>query len=156
MPKYFLIGFLLIAQAAFGQQLVDKIAGIVDDKMVLLSDVEAQYAQMSYGQTTKYPPSIKCSIMNDLLTQKLLVAQAAIDSITVTDDDVDADLDKRIRNFAAMAGSMDKLEAYYGKSVIELKDQFRPQIREIMISQKEKESIIKDVKVTPTDIQTFL
>jgi peptidyl-prolyl cis-trans isomerase SurA len=144
-------GFAASAQPT----LVDKIVGLVDDRMVLWSDVETQYAQYAYQDESKLPPDFRCSILDQLLTDKLLNRQAEIDSVTVTDEEVEAKLDQNIRAFSSAAGSIEKLEEYYGKSVLEIKDEFRPDIKERMVAQKERETIVKDVKVTPSDVASF-
>src|SRR5215831_9295585 len=153
MYKLVSIPLILITQLVSAQQLVDKIVGIVDNRIVLLSDVEGQYQQYAYQSTAPVPPDLLCALMNEALTEKLLMAQAVIDSVDVTDDEVENELDHRVRTFAGMAGSVEKLEEYYGKSVLEIKDEFRTQIREQLVANKEKSNIIADVKVTPSDVQ---
>lgn len=122
------LGLMLtyLSMAAAAQpRLVDKVAGIVDDRIVLWSDVETQYAQYAYQNEANLPPTLRCDILDQLLTDKLLNRQAEIDSVTVSDDEVEAKLDQNIRAFANAAGSLEKLEEYYGKSALEIKDEFR-------------------------------
>src|SRR5580765_3396993 len=83
---------------ASAQKLVDKVVGIVDNRIVLFSDVEAQYQQYAYQSTTPVPPDFRCDILNQFLTEKLLMAQAVLDSVTVTDDEVENELDHRVRS----------------------------------------------------------
>lgn len=152
------LGLMLtyLSMAAAAQpRLVDKVAGIVDDRIVLWSDVETQYAQYAYQNEANLPPTLRCDILDQLLTDKLLNRQAEIDSVTVSDDEVEAKLDQNIRAFANAAGSLEKLEEYYGKSALEIKDEFRPDIRDRMVAQKERETIVKDIKVTPSDVALF-
>ena len=92
--------------------LADKIVGIVDDRMILLSEIEAQYLQNTYQVTAPIPPDYKCELLNAMLTEKLMVAQAILDSVEVTDDQVENELDRRVRAFANVAGSVEKLEEY--------------------------------------------
>lgn len=137
------------------QPLVDKIVGTVDDKIILMSDVESQYQQYAQQSTTPLPPDTKCLILDQLLTEKLMVTQAAIDSVTASDDEIESELDRRIRYFSKAAGGDDKLEAYYGKSIVEIKEEFRQQIEDQLVAQKEQQSIIGDVKVTPSEVKDF-
>ncbi len=159
MRKLIGITFLFIANCLYGQtqqpKVIDKIEAIVGDKMVLLSDVQTQYQQIYQQNKGVVPPNLACSILNDIMTQKLLIIQAGIDSIDVSEDDVNAELDKRIRYFTNLIGSTEKLEAYYGKSILQIKDEFRDEIRNQLLAQKEQQSIIKDVKVTPGEVQDF-
>jgi peptidyl-prolyl cis-trans isomerase SurA len=147
---------MLLTGRLFAQPiLVDKVVGIVDDRMILLSEIEAQYIQQKYQTTSTLPPDFKCIILNESLTEKLMVAQAEIDSVEVTDDEVESTLDRRIRAFAGMAGSIEKLEEYYGKSVIELKEEFRVQVREQLMADQERYKIVGEVKVTPSEVNSF-
>ena len=146
---------LFYFSAAHAQQLADKVIGIVDNKIILLSDIEGQYMQMAQQQKSLPPVSIKCDILDQALTQKLLITQAAIDSVTVTDDEVDQKLDERIRYFESIVGSEQKLEQYYGKPIAQLKEDFRSQIRDNAIADKEKSNIVQNVTVSPSEVQDY-
>ncbi len=137
------------------QKVVDKIVGVVNDKIILLSDVEAQYLQYveQYGANT--PANLRCELLDQAMTQKLMLAQSILDSVVVDDADVDNELDKRVRYFSNMTGGIDKLEQYYGKSIVEIKDEFRNEIKDQMLAQKEQQNIIADAKVNPADVKVF-
>lgn len=154
--KILLFSFILLSGSAFSQpQLADKIIGIVDDRIVQLSEVEAQFQQYTYQATSPLPPDLKCQIFDQFLTDKLLVHQAELDSVVVTDEEVEQTLDMRIRSFANIAGSVEKLEQYYGKSLVEIKDEFRDDIREKLLADRERSNIVKDVNVTPSEVVEF-
>jgi len=133
---------------------VDGIVAVVGNKTILLSDVETQSLQQG---SAEHPvdQNIRCQTLEGLLTQKLLVAQAALDSIQVSDDEIENELDRRIRYFAGMAGGTEKLEQYYGKSILEIKEEFRDDIREQLLAQREQQEIIKDMKATPSEVRAF-
>jgi peptidyl-prolyl cis-trans isomerase SurA len=133
---------------------VDKIVAVVDDKIILYSDVESQYAQ--YIQEGEKPaPNLKCEILEQLITQKLLVAQALIDSVVVSDDEVENELTRRVKYFSQMAGGQENLEKYYGKSIIQIKEEFRDDIKQQLLSQRMQQQIIDDVRITPSDVKKF-
>ena len=133
---------------------IDKIAGVVGAGIILQSDIELKYA--SYlAQGNPPNPSIKCQILQSLLTQKLLAQQAVIDSVDVKDDEVDNDVDRRMRSMTQRAGGQDKLEQFLGKSLIQYKDEVRPDIREELIAQKMQQKITADVNTTPQDVKNF-
>ena len=132
----------------------DKIVAIVDNKIILFSDVESQYQQY-IQQGAKESDDLRCDLLEQLLTQKLLVAQALLDSVEVSEDEIESELDKRIRYFSNLAGGQDKLEAYYGKSVIAIKEEFRENINQQILAQREQQQIIADIKVTPNDVRDY-
>jgi len=126
--------FISIAQAQ-PKHTLDKIAAVVGASIILQSDIELKYATyLAQGN----PPSsdVKCQIAQSLITQKLLAAQAIIDSIDVKDDEVDADIDRRMRGMIQRAGGEDRLEGFLGRSIIQYKDEIRPDIREELVAQK--------------------
>ncbi len=133
---------------------LDKIAGVVGNSIILQSDVESQYAQY-LAQGNQPNPNIKCLVVQQLLTQKLLAQQAIIDSVIVKDEEVDNEVDKRMRNMTQRAGGQDKLEQFLGRSAIQYKDEIRPDIKEQMVAERMRQKITEKVSVTPYDIEKY-
>ncbi len=135
-------------------RVIDKVIAVVGNKIVLKSEIEEQYLQMQVqGLVTNKKQ--KCEIFEQVLFQKLLVVQAKIDSVEVSAKRIDAEIDGRIKSFIDRIGSKEKLEEYFGKSVLEMKEDFKPIIKEQIIAQKMQAEITKDVKVTPSDVRQF-
>ena len=143
------------AQVAMGpKHTLDKIAAVVGTSIILQSDIELSYANY-LAQGGAPNEDIKCQILHGLLSQKILAQQAIIDSIDVKDDDVDNEVDRRMRSMEQRAGGQDKLEAFLGRSVIQYKDEIRPDIREGMVADKMKDHITEKLNVTPQDVEKF-
>jgi peptidyl-prolyl cis-trans isomerase SurA len=83
------------------------------------------------------------------------VPQAIIDSIDVKDDDIDASVDRRMREMMQRAGGQDKLEGFLGRSLIQYKDEIRPDMKEQMIAQKMQSKITEKLNVTPQDVKDY-
>jgi peptidyl-prolyl cis-trans isomerase SurA len=151
-----LLSFALFISAANAQQkhTLDKIAGVVGSRIVLQSDIELKYGTY-LAQGNPPSPDIKCQILQSLLTQKLLAQQAVIDSVDVKDDEVDADVDRRMRGMIQRAGGQDRLEQFLGRSVIQYKDEIRPDIKEGLVAQKMQQKITSNVNTTPEDVKNF-
>lgn len=133
---------------------LDKIVSVVGNSIILQSDIEMQYANyLAQGGTPN--EAIKGQILQGLISQKILTAQAVIDSIEVKDDEVDNEVDRRLRSSMARAGGQDKLEQFLGKSVIQYKDEIRPEIKEEMVADKMKQHITEKVNVTPEDVEAY-
>jgi peptidyl-prolyl cis-trans isomerase SurA len=148
---------LCCAGAALSQDdrtLVDHVIGIVGENIVLHSDIELQYQQMKL-EGTDFPGDFKCAILDQMLAQKMLKQQAELDSLVVSEDEIEGELDRRVRYFVSMIGSEEKLEEYYGKSIVRIKDEFRKDIREQLLSQKMRSNVLEKVKVTPADVKAF-
>jgi len=159
MLKYIL---LLLNLAAFtlecfsqnAARTIDKVVAVVGEKPILLSEVSAQFEQMK-AQNLSADSSMYCVILEDLILQKLMVNQAEKDSIEVTDAQVDGELDKKIRYFVAQIGSVEELEAYLGKTITQIKEDFRDKIRDQLLIQQMQSKIAGDVKVSPADVRKF-
>src|SRR6476660_3763751 len=105
----FILG-IIFCPAVFSQQIIDQVMGIVGSKIILKSDIEKQYMQYiaQQGSGVEQDEGMKCMIMDQLLLQKLMVNQAEIDSVTVSDAQVDGELDRRMRFYIHQIGSEEK------------------------------------------------
>ncbi|HPH81437.1 MAG TPA: peptidylprolyl isomerase [Flavobacteriales bacterium] len=151
----FLILVCLNSGSLFAQsETIDKIVAVVGDKAILLSDIEAQALQVEQ-QSGNPDPYLRCNILEDMIIQKLLLNQAEKDSVVVSDDQVDGELNKKIRYFVGQIGSVEKLEAYLGKSIVQIKDDFRERIRDQLVVQQMQGKIAGDVKVSPAEVRAY-
>jgi peptidyl-prolyl cis-trans isomerase SurA len=151
-----ILNILLVLSVAHAQEkrTIDKIAAVVGASVILQSDIELEYAQyLVSGQQPN--PAFKCIILQNKLTQKLLAQQAIIDSVTVKDEEVDADIERRMRSFMQRAGGQEKLESFLGRSVIQYKDEIRPDIKESLIAQRMRQKITEKVNTTPQDVKNY-
>src|SRR6195952_4868192 len=133
---------------------LDKIAGVVGSSIILQSDIELQYANF-LASGNQPDPSVKCIILRNQMTQKLLAQQAVIDSVTVKDDEVDNELDRRMRGMISRAGGQERLEQFLGRSTIQYKDELRPDIKENLVAGKMRGKITEKINVTPQDVKKF-
>jgi peptidyl-prolyl cis-trans isomerase SurA len=135
-------------------QLVDRILAVVGREAILQSEVIARTEQARQSGLM-VDEAFTCAQLEDLMMEKLLVEQARIDSVTVEEAQVEAELDRRIRYFSSQIGGDKKLEEFYGKSIAEIKADFREQIQDQLLMQTMQQKITTDVRVTPRDVQRF-
>lgn len=157
MKRIYLILALLLPAMTFSQEgvLIDEVIASVGDNVILMSDVESQYVQYRIQGNIDKAGAIRCQILDNLLFQKLLLTQAQLDSVEVTDQRVDSELDRRLRYYIAQFGSKEKFEEFYNKSILEIKEEFREIIRDQMLTEEVQGKIIMDVKVTPSEVKAF-
>jgi len=137
--------------------IVDGIVAVVGANMILRSDIETQYLQFrAQGNIQGSAEKVRCQILEGLLFQKLLYHQAQVDSVKITDSQVDGEMDHRMRMFISQIGSPEKLEEYYQKSISQIKEEMRDIIKEQMMVQSSQEKITKDVNITPSEVKAFL
>lgn len=156
LSRFFLGIFLSISTLSFAQQdeSIDKIVGVVGNNIILYSDIMSQYAQY-VNQGSAVPDNIKCIILDQLLTQKLLLNQAILDSVVVQDNQVEDELNRRVRYFSSQFGSQEKMEQFLGKSMVQFKEDLRSDVRELLLAQQMQQTITKDINVTPADVKRY-
>jgi peptidyl-prolyl cis-trans isomerase SurA len=133
---------------------LDEVVAVVGNKIVKHSDIEAQINNLRMSGE-KVDSNTYCETLERLMIAKLYEHQAELDSVVISDGDVEAELDKRIRYFIQQTGSQDKLEEFYGKSIIAVKEEFREMVREMMVSNIMEGKITEDVRVTPSEVRKF-
>lgn len=137
-------------------QVVDKVVAVVGKNIVLQSDIENQYIQYRLqGMAEGTGQEMRARILEDLLLQKLMLNQAEMDSITVTDEQVEQQMDQRIRYFVSRLGSQEKLEEQFGKSMSEIKDEVRQAVKDQMLQEEVQRKIMENVVVTPNEVKNF-
>lgn len=157
LPSIFLmLAFSLPAFMAKAQHTqIDKVVAVVGDNIILYSEIESQYQQMAAQSTEPLSAGTRCEIFDNLLLERLFLSQAMLDSVTTSPEEVDAELDRRIKYFISVFGSKEKLEEYYGKSIIELKDDFKGDIEKQLLSDKMKAKAFAGLKVSPAEVKDF-
>lgn len=147
---------MFFALSAFAQrEILDKVVSTVGGELVLLSDVEEQYA-LAKEQRGAMPEGARCEILTSIMINKLLLNQAKLDSIEVADEQVETQLDARIEQILAyMNGDISQFEAYYGQSINEVKDRFREDLRDQMLTEEMKRQIMAGISVTPSEVKAF-
>jgi len=158
--KRILIGglaLLLFSAPALAQPqrvVADRIAGIVGDQIILLSDIKNSIADIA-RQGGQIPDNAECLIMEQALISKVLMIQAMKDSLPVTEEEVEAELDQKIRYYINQLGSQQALEDAAGKTVYQIKDDARESIKEQKLSAAMQRKIVDNVRMTPVEVKAF-
>jgi peptidyl-prolyl cis-trans isomerase SurA len=134
---------------------VDKIIAKVDNYIVIKSELEQAY-QGAVAEGNPATDEMKCQIFNRLIMNKLMVAKAEIDSVTVTDLEVDQNTTQRMGMILQSSGNApEELERRYGKSMDQIRLELRDQIREQLLAREMTQKITKELKVTPAEVKRF-
>src|SRR5690606_14753850 len=145
------IGFQGNAQEA---KVIDKVAAVVGSNIILQSEIEMQYAQY-LAQGNKADEDFKCYILQQQLTQKLLAQQAAIDSIDVSEGEVDDNINSRLRYMSNQAGGQERLEKFLNRSLLQYKEEMRPSVYEQLKANKMQQDIVAGIDVTPLEVRRY-
>ena len=157
MIKYIPLSLvLLFTSTGFAQngKLVNKVLAQVGDNIILLSDIEIQKLQAKQSEM-EVDFDFSCSVLEQLMVQELLVNQAKLDSIPVSDEQVDAEMENRLRIIEKDMGGRDKLEEYYGKTTTQIKEEFRSVIKDRILAQEMERTITNGISVTPKEVSSF-
>ncbi len=131
---------------------LDKVIAKVGNEFVLHSEIEEQYALWA-ERGGVVPEDARCTILESVLVSNLLVHRAQIDSLIVTDEEIDSDLDARMEQILAMMGDdMLQFEAYYGMTVSEAKELNRNDLRKKLFAERMQNQIVDGIKVTPSEV----
>ena len=134
--------------------MADKIIATIGDKIVLKSEIDNNISDMQ-RQGVDVPANGRCLLLEQALGLKALVLQAEIDSLPVSEEEVDADIDNKIRYFVGQYGSKEVVEQIAGKSIFQLKEDFRQTFREQKLAQLERNKIVADIKITPQEVEKY-
>jgi peptidyl-prolyl cis-trans isomerase SurA len=147
------LGAVPFTQAQSKKILADKITAQVGDKIILRSDIINAIADYKRQGAAVVPT--ECEMLESELIRKALVLQAQRDSLVVTEDEIEAQLDNQVRGFINMYGSQQVLEEIAGKTVYQIKDDFRPIFRERKLADQMRGKILDGVRVTPVEVKAF-
>ncbi|HRE50581.1 MAG TPA: peptidylprolyl isomerase [Flavitalea sp.] len=149
------VGLLFAITASAQHKVVaDKIVGIVGDKVILQSDITNAMLDMQ-RQGEQLPPEAECLILEQQLTIKALVMQSEKDSVMVDDAEIEALLDNQIRGFINAYGSKEALEEIAGRTVYQIKEDFRQNFKERKLMEKMRSKIVDNIKITPQEVKAY-
>jgi peptidyl-prolyl cis-trans isomerase SurA len=148
---------LLSITLAFAQPkkvLADKIIAVVGNKIILKSDIDNSLLDMQ-RQGVEVTSDARCMSLEQAIGIKALVLQAEKDSLPVTDEEVEAEIDNQIRYFISQYGSKDEVERIAGKSLYQLKEDFKEGFRDRKLATAMRNKIVGDIKITPNEVKSF-
>lgn len=161
MNKKILISLLSLAAALGGASaqtydgLIDKTVAVVGEEFINLSDIEAEVQTMR-ARGYYSDRNIRCELLENILESKLFLMQARVDSLTVNKEMVGAQLSQRIDEIRSALGGDDKVEAYFGKPMYKLRQEWNSQFEEMSLTQQEQQQIASRIpEVTPYDVQVY-
>ena len=151
----FLIPIFLIA-AVNAQQVLDKVVAIVDNEIILKSELDFQVNLLAAQQRVDpNSPGVRDNVLNSLIEEKLVFAQANLDSIIVTDEEVSSRIDYQLQLFEQQYGSRENIEKVYGMSIEKIKRELRDDVRKNIMVQKLQEQNFATVEATRREVEEF-
>ena len=144
--------FYITAQLFAQNNVIDEVIWVVGDEAILKSEVEGLRRDPSWSQIKGNP---YCVIPERLAIQKLFLHQAVIDSVEVTDAQVNAYVDERINDWVMTAGSKEKLEEYMSMPMSQIREELFNRYKDELSVNRMREKLTEDVKVSPAEVRRY-
>ena len=147
----FIVGHLF-AQAG----VIDKVVAVVDNEIILQSELDFQ-ASVYASQRGMDPksPELRTQLLNAMIDEKLVYAQAELDSITVTDAEVAQRIEYQIQVLKQQYGSEASIEKMYGMSLEKIKRELRDDVRKNLMVQRLREKNFAPVEASRREVEEF-
>ena len=151
----FTMAFSASAQK-YSNGLIDKTIAVVGNEMIMLSDLEEEVAMMrAYGILSD--KSGRCEILEQMMSSKLFLMQARVDSLVVNNEMVESELRNRIDMLRTNLGGDDAVEQQFGKPIYKLRQEWRETLTDQTLTQQMQSEIAKKVpELTPYDVQKYI
>jgi len=148
------LSFITAAQSQSAKVIADKILGMVGDRIILYSDIQNTIAD-AVRNGNPIPDNAQCVLLEQALVSKVLMLQAEKDSLPITDDEVEADLENRVRRYINAYGSQEALEEIAGKSIYQIKEDARAVVKEQKMAEAMQKKIVENIHITPNEVKAF-
>jgi len=156
MKNFFLFVLIFFTSVIYSQEIIDKIVAVVDNEIILQSELNFQ-ASLYASQRGADPnsPEFKKEILNSLIDEKLVYAQAQLDSIQVTEAEVDQRIDYQVQVLQQQYGTVQNIEKLYGMSIERIKRELRDDVRKNLMVQRLREKNFAGIEATRREVEDF-
>mgnify|MGYP001444981572 CR=1 FL=1 len=149
------MALLSFSPRAFSQKvMVDQVIAVVGSDAILVSDVEQEILQMR-AEGMPVNDNTRCEVLENLMTQKILLNQSRIDSVFPSESQVESQLEQRLSYFSNQLGSQKAVENYFKKSIYEIKADLKESLREQIQTQQMQSKITEKITITPSEVKSF-
>jgi peptidyl-prolyl cis-trans isomerase SurA len=153
---FLLLTIFLIPLTLSAQTLIDRIVAVVDKEIITESELNERVSFLAIqNRIDPNQKGLRTQVLDGLISEKLVLAQALIDSIEVTDDEITRALDQQIANFVRQVGSEQRVEQMYGKSISRIKREYRTEIKNQLLVQKVRQQREASISVTRREVEDF-
>ena len=138
-----------------GDRVLDRIVAIVGNEIITESELQLQVLQASRANPGKEDPSLRERVLEAMMNDKLILAQAELDSVTVPPEEVDRRLDQQVANLTRYYGSEERFEQAVGMSIAQMKREYRDDIRKRIMIEMIQQRELGEVEITHREVTEF-
>ncbi|MFZ1976613.1 MAG: peptidylprolyl isomerase [Bacteroidota bacterium] len=147
---------ILVSGSGIAQALIDRIVAVVDKEIITESELNERVQFVAFqNRMDPKAKGIHKQVLDGMVTEKLLLAQAKLDSIEVKEDEITAALDQQILNFVRQVGSEQRVEQMYGKSIARIKREYRDDIKNQLLVQHVRQQHEEKLSVSRREVEEF-
>ena len=137
--------------------IVDKTVAVVGNEVIMISDIESEVQMMQYNYGMQSDRKARCELLENMMSSKLFLMQARVDSLVVNNDMVESELSNRIDMLKTNLGGEDAVEAEFGKPIYRLRQEWRSAIEDQTLTQQMQQEIASKIPaLTPYDVQKYV
>ena len=137
--------------------IVDKTVAVIGNEVVMISDIESEVQMMLYNYGQQSDRKARCEILENMMSSKLFLMQARVDSLTLNDEMVEAELSNRVDMLKSSLGSEEAVEEEFGKPIYRLRQEWRQDIADQTLTQQMQQEIASNLPtLTPYDVQKYV
>ena len=137
--------------------IVDKTVAVIGNEVVMISDIESEVQMMLYNYGQQSDRKARCEILENMMSSKLFLMQARVDSLTLNDEMVEAELSNRVDMLKSSLGSEEAVEEEFGKPIYRLRQEWRQDIADQTLTQQMQQEIASKLPtLTPYDVQKYV
>ena len=147
---------LSLSAQKYSNGLIDKTAAVVGNEAIMISDIE-ENVRMMRAQGMSSDRNMRCEVLEQMLESKIFLSQARIDSLTVNQEMVNAEMNQRIDQIRTQLGGDEKVEEYFGKPMFKLRQEWRKTLEDQSLTQQEQQKVAENIpELTPYNVKEFL
>ena len=156
MKRLFLIAGFFLFRVASGQTVIDRIIAVVDKEIITESELAERVNLIALqNKLDASKPELRKQVLDAMITEKLILAQAILDSVDVSDAEVTQALDQQIQNLVRQAGSEQRIEQYYGMPISRIRREFRDEVRKQILVQRIRQTRESSILVARREVEEF-
>lgn len=139
-----------------GQTVIDRIIAVVDKEIITESELQERVALVALqNRIDPKQPELRKQILDGMITEKLILAQAILDSVTVTEAEITQALEQQLQNIVRQAGSEQRVEQYYGMPLSRIRREFRDDMRKQLLVQRVRQTREANLLVSRREVEEF-
>ena len=137
--------------------IVDKTVAVVGNEVIMISEIESEVQMMQYNYGMQSDRKARCELLESMMSSKLFLMQARVDSLVVNNDMVESELSNRIDMLKTNLGGEDAVEEEFGKPIYKLRQEWRSDLEDQTLTQQMQAEISRKIPaLTPYDVQKYV